>query len=91
MAKLVYARSGNKLVKKWRCTSGKRKGKVVSEPSGCFKPIDMKKRAKMRQVRRSKGNQMNRKAQIAKRTNPISKQVSKLNKMLSDHIGDNNE
>lgn len=86
MARIVYARSGQKLVKKWRCTSGKRKGRLVSSPEGCFKPMDVKKRAQMRRTQRQKSAQISRKSQLTKRTNPITRQVTRLNKMLSDHI-----
>lgn len=86
MAKLVYAKSGDKLVKKWRCTSGKRRGKIVSSPENCFKPIDIKKRARMKKLRRMKNAQMTRKAQITKKVNPVSRQVSKLNDLLKEHI-----
>lgn len=86
MAKIVYARQGDKLVKKWRCTKGKRKGRLVSTPQGCFAPIDLKKKARMRALQRQKGSMISRRAQITKRTNSISKQVSRLNKMLRDHI-----
>ena len=37
-AKLVYARKGKQIVRKYRCGSGRLKGKTVSNPSNCFKP-----------------------------------------------------
>ena len=43
-AKLVYARSGKKVVRKYRCSSGRLKGKTVKNPSACFKPVDVKKK-----------------------------------------------
>ena len=46
MAKLVYARSGDKLVRKYRCTSGRREGKIVATPQQCNAPIDLKKKSK---------------------------------------------
>lgn len=86
MAKLVYAKQNGKLVKKWRCTSGKRKGRLVAEPGNCFKPIDIKKRAVMRRVRRRKNASMTKKAQITKRVDPVSKQVRRLNQALESII-----
>lgn len=82
MAKLVYAKQNGKLVKKWRCTSGKRKGRLVAEPGNCFKPIDIKKRAVMRRTRRKKDATMTKRAQISKRVDPLSKQVRRLNQAL---------
>ena len=41
-AQLVWARKGTKLVRKYRCSVGQRKGRVVSDPAQCSKPIDIK-------------------------------------------------
>lgn len=86
MAKIVYARQGDKLVKKWRCTRGPRKGRLMSSPQACFAPINIKQRARMRALQRSKGSAMSRRANITKKTNALSKQVSRLNKLIQDHI-----
>ncbi len=86
MAKIVYARSGKKLVKKWRCTSGKRKGRLVASPDACNKPIDIKKRMTMRKTQHQRSAQIKRNTQITKRVNPITKQVTRLNQMIRDHI-----
>lgn len=79
-ARRVWAKSGDKLVRKFRCTSGRRKGRVVASPEQCNKPIDIKKRLTMKKTVRRKGKVMQRKAKRAKRINPVSKQVSRLNK-----------
>jgi len=42
-AKLVYARKGRQIVRKYRCSSGRLKGKTVSTPTACFKPVDLKR------------------------------------------------
>lgn len=83
MAKLVYARSGNKVIKKYRCTSGKRKGKLVATPQGCFGPIDIKKRMRMRRLRKQQERKIALRTKRTKETNPISKQVARLNKARS--------
>ena len=41
-SKVVFAKRGNKVVKKFRCTVGKRKGRVVASPQQCAAPIDIK-------------------------------------------------
>ena len=41
-AKLVYGKRGNKVVPKFSCTVGKRKGRVVSEPLLFSNLIDRK-------------------------------------------------
>ena len=78
--KMVWAKKGNKVARKYRCTFGKRKGRVVSDPSQCSKPIDMKKRFTLRRTKAQKGSRMTRKAQRTKRTNPASKAVKALNR-----------
>jgi hypothetical protein len=78
--KMVWAKSGGKLARKFRCTFGKRKGRVVGNPSQCSKPVDMKKRFTLRRTKAQKGSRMARKAQRTKRTNSASKMVKALNK-----------
>ena len=78
--KMVWARKGGKVARKYRCTFGMRKGRVVSNPGQCSKPIDMKKRFTLRRTKAQKGSKMSRKAQRTKRTNPASKMVRALNR-----------
>lgn len=78
--KMVWARKGKKVARKYRCTFGKRKGRVVANPSQCSAPVDMKKRFTLRRTKAQKGSRMTRKAQRTKRTNPASKMVRALNK-----------
>ena len=53
---LGRSRSGG-ITRKFRCTSGPRKGRVVADPATCTKPIDMAKRIKARQTRQKKSGQ----------------------------------
>lgn len=76
----VWARSGNKVVRKYRCTSGARKGRVVKEPAQCFRAKDIKKRMKMKQLKAKMGARMARKAKRTKRVNPASRRVQAMNK-----------
>ena len=80
-AKLVWARKGNKIARKFRCAVGQRAGRVVSDPSQCSKPIDIKKRITLRKTKARMGARMARKAQRTKRMNPASKAVQRLNKV----------
>ena len=82
-AKIVFAKRGNSVAKKFRCTVGKRKGRVVANPQQCSAPIDIKKRFVMKRTKASKGARMLKKAQRTKRTNPASKIVARLNKSRS--------
>jgi len=75
--KQVWARKGKSLVRKYRCTSGKRKGRVVAKITQCFAPPDIQKRVKFKQTRARLGAKMARKAQKTKRTNPASLRLAK--------------
>lgn len=78
--KKVWAKRGNKVVHKYRCTSGPRKGRVVASPSQCNAPKDMKKSRQMKKTRAQKGFRMARKARKTKKHNPVSKRVRNMNK-----------
>jgi len=75
--KQVWGRTGTKLVRKYRCTGGTRKNRIVATPSQCFAPIDISKRATMKRTRARLGSKMARKAKRTKRTNPASIRLSK--------------
>ena len=40
--RMVWRKMGNKVVRAVRCTSGRRKGRVVSKSSQCSAPINIK-------------------------------------------------
>ena len=78
--KMAWGRNGNKIVRKFRCTSGRLKGKLVSSPGTCFKAPDIRKRVKLKltKSRLSKGMQI--KSNRTKRINPTSKRIQALNR-----------
>lgn len=79
-AQLIWARTGNKLVRKYRCTVGQRSGRIVSKPGQCSAPIDIKKRMQLKKTKAQKGARMSRKAMRTKKFNPTSRAVQRLNK-----------
>jgi hypothetical protein len=79
-AKMVWAKRGSKIVRKVRCTSGPRKGRMVSNAGQCSKPINLKKRMTLKKTRAKMGKRMARRAARTKRRNPVSKRVAKLNR-----------
>lgn len=81
-AKIAWARVGDKIVKKYRCTTGTRQGRIVSHPSQCGKPLDLKKRLKFRQTKLAKGSRMAKKANRTKTRSPASKRLQRMNKSL---------
>jgi hypothetical protein len=76
----VWARSGKKVVRKYRCSGGKRKGRVVSKIAQCFAPPDMKKRMTLKKTKARLGKRISRKAKRTKRTNVASRRVQSMNK-----------
>lgn len=78
--KLVWARRGKKLRRMYRCTSGRRKGRVVATPNQCFAPVDIKKRMVLKRMKSKMGSRLQRRAQRTKRINPLSRRLRTLNK-----------
>lgn len=76
-----WKRVNNKLIRKYRCMAGKKKGKLVKDPSGCGQRKDPKKVRTGRKVMRSKKGIIGRKAKISKRQT-ISKRLAKMNARL---------
>lgn len=79
-ARMVWRKMGNKVKRAVRCTSGRRRGRVVSNPSQCHKPIDIKKRMTLKKTKAKMGARMSRKARRTKRLNPASKRLRTLNR-----------
>jgi len=79
-ARMVWRKMGNTIKRAIRCTSGRRKGRVVSKPSQCNAPIDFKKRLTMKKTKSRLGARMARKSRRTKKFNMQSKRVAALNK-----------
>ena len=78
--KQIWGRRGKKLVRKYRCAVGRRKGRIVANMSRCFASPNMKARMTMKKTRARLGSRMARKARRTKRTNPASIALRRLNK-----------
>jgi hypothetical protein len=76
----TWARSGKKVVRKYRCSSGPRKNRIVSKISACFAAPDPKKRATLKRTKARLGKRMARKAKRTKRVNPASRRIQAMNK-----------
>ena len=59
-ARMVWRRMGKKIKRAVRCTSGRRKGRVVSKPSQCTAPIYMKKRMVLKRTKARMGKRLSR-------------------------------
>jgi hypothetical protein len=78
--KQVWARSGKKVVRKYRCSGGRRHGRIVSKPSACFAAPNMKARITLKRTKARLGGRMARKAKKTKRVNPASIRVQRMNR-----------
>ena len=78
--KQIWGRRGKKLVRKYRCTGGRRKGRIVANISQCFAAPNMKARMSMKRTRARLGARIARKAQRTTRTNPASIALKRLNR-----------
>ena len=77
---MAWAKRGGKVVRKFRCTSGKRKSRIVSKPAQCFAAPDIKKRIRLKLTKARLGSRMARKSKRTKKVNPASKRVAALNR-----------
>ena len=75
----IFGKSGNKTVRKYRCTTGTRKGRIVAKPATCNAPKNMKASNTLKKTRRSKGSVISTKASRTKRTNVASQRLKRLN------------
>ena len=78
--KLVWAKSGKQVVRKYRCTMGRRKGRAVAKFQQCFAAPDIKKRITLKRTKARLGKRLTRKSKRTKRINPASRRVRALNK-----------
>jgi len=79
--KQVWARSGkNKVVRKYRCSGGRRHGRVVANMAQCFAAPDLKKSKTMKVMKARLGPRLAKKIKRTKRINPASKRVASMNK-----------
>lgn len=66
-------------VRKYRCTSGPRKGRIVAKPSTCNAPKKMKASMTLKKTRRSKGKTLDIKRSRTFRTSPTTQKLRRLN------------
>ena len=75
----ILGKSGNKTVRKYHCTSGTRKGRIVAKPSTCTAAKNVKASRTLKTTRRKKGKSISIKSSRTKRTNPSSIRLKSLN------------
>ena len=80
-AKIVWARSGTRIKRKVRCTTGLKKGRVVSAASACSKRIDIKKRIRFKRLKAKLKTRFKMRSRRTKKFNQVSRRVARMNKM----------
>jgi len=76
-----WKRQGNnKVVRKYRCTTGPRKGQVRSSPAACNAPIKLKNRVTLKINKAKHGSHGKVMRQRTKSHSPASKRLRTLNK-----------
>jgi hypothetical protein len=78
--KQVWGRRGTNVVRKYRCTGGRRDGRIVSKMAQCYAPLDIKQSVRFKRLKQKIGGRMSRKAKRTKRVNPASRRLKALNR-----------
>jgi len=76
----TFAKQGNKTVRKYRCTSGSRKGRVVAKAATCSAPTNVKSSVTLKKTKAKKGAKMQQKTRRTKSANAASVRAAKLNR-----------
>jgi len=77
---MAWTRKGNTNVRKFRCQSGPRKGRVMASPASCNKPLDIHKSAGLKVTKQKKSSHIKTRGKITRRSNPGSVRRVSLNK-----------
>jgi len=75
----IWGRKGATTVRKYRCTSGSRRGRIVAKPSTCTAPVNTASRRTLKLNKAKSGGKMKVKTRITKKANAASRKLSRLN------------
>jgi hypothetical protein len=75
----IAAKSGNKVVRKYRCTTGSRKGRIVAKPTTCNAPKDVGSSYGLKKTKRKQGANLKVKSKRAKRASAPSVRLKNVN------------
>ena len=75
----IMGRKGNKLVRKYRCTSGSRKGRIVASPDTCNKPKRVKSSINIKKAKAKRGSAMKIASARTKRASGASQRLTRIN------------
>jgi hypothetical protein len=74
----IWGRKGGRMARRYRCTAGIRKGRIVSNPATCTKPKNIQKSISFRKTLARRGGQIRIKTGRTKRST-FSRRVKRLN------------
>lgn len=75
----AYKRKGISVSRKYRCTSGPRKGRVMSSPAACNAPYQIKRAMTLKKTKSKLGGHGTFKSSRTKKFDPASRRVKSLN------------
>lgn len=76
----IVGHRGNKLVRKYRCTSGTRKGRIVAKPATCNKPKRVKSSINIKKAKARRSSAMKVASARTKRASGYTQRLTRINK-----------
>jgi hypothetical protein len=76
----IWGRTKGKVVRKYRCTSGSRKGRIVAKPSTCNAPKRVKSSINIKKAKSRKASAMKVKGARTRNIYGQSRRVTRMNK-----------
>lgn len=81
----IWSRTkAGKMVRKYRCTAGPRKGRIVSSPGVCTQPKRLSSVMAIKKAKARRGSTMKVKRAFTKRTSAPSVRLGRLNKQRAN-------
>jgi len=76
----IMGRKGNKLVRKYRCTAGSRKGRIVADPATCNKPKRVKSSINIKKAKARRSSAMKVASARTKRARGTTQRLTRINR-----------
>ena len=82
----IMGRKGNKLVRKYRCTSGSRKGRIVASPDTCNKPKRIKSSINIKKAKARRSSAIKVASARTKRARGTTQRLTRINKSVRRNL-----
>lgn len=76
----IMGRKGNRLVRKYRCTAGSRKGRIVADPATCNKPKRVKSSINIKKAKARRSSAMKVASARTKRARGTTQRLTRINR-----------